>query len=610
MTAAWYTNVVKTSDLTFEAAAWGFEGEVQLEDTAITAAPGDSGVVTMRVNNRSSDLVIASVNASKVGMSTDMQKRIYFYVDTASDSNGEIMDRVYLNNAGSYSYTLLGNDEIILTDEYHNDALLKWEWVYDVLGYYYKAVPGSNGQTILEYLRPIVYDLDSATFDENGLLLTVDGVTTVSQFLAQLTRTDGYPGVLDIPEQAAKAGLFPVDAENDIWLYLCNQSEIEVNTNEDTVFGELAANGEGITFQARISISAQKEQLSTAPANSLQSLQDALGNPTTDVIRLESDISMGSSAISVSGDRNLILDLGGNTITSSTNNALFNVGDGASLTVINGKVGGEINSTAATLALVYHGELTMQNVEAEDVIYGVYIGDNQTAGQDSKVRMVDCKLDTSYCGVMVYGNGSTSSQKTQVYIEDCEISGEYMGIVGNGTVGNGTAASPGSWGTDIQVSNSKVYGKWAGIYQPQQKSTVTITNNSEITGNTGIVVKCGSARIQDSTVIGLGDQTLQAPGLSGGGFYDTGDGVYVETNYTWSETTVEITGNSKVSARAEQSMAVRKYLPDADNATIIVTGGLFSTDVSDFVPKGYECRQLNDSDEDEFHYIVAVRDAG
>ena len=610
VTAAWYTNVVKTSDLMFEAAAWGFEGEVQLEEAAITAAPGDSGVISMRVSNTSSELVVASVNVSKVGMSPDMQKRIYFYADTAAASNGETMERVYLNNTGSYSYTLLGNDEIVLTAEYHNDALLKWEWVYDVLGYYIKAVPGSNGRTVLEYLRPVVYNLDAATFDENGLLLTVDGVTTVPQFLAELTRTDGYPGVLDIPAQAANSGLYPIDAEEDVWLYLCNQSEIEVNTNEDTAYGELAANGEGVSFQARISISAQKEQLNTAAANSLQSLQDAFNNPTTDVIRLDSDVSMGSSAVSVYGDRNVILDLGGNTITSNTNNALFNVGGGASLTVINGKVSGEESSTAATLALVYHGNLTMQNVEAEDLIYGVYIGDNQNAGQDSKVRMVGCSLDTSYCGVMIFGNGSTSAQKTQVFIENCEIRGDYMGVVGNGTVGDGTAANPGNWGTDIQISNSIIYGKWAGVYQPQQKSTITITNDSEISGNTGVVVKCGSVRIQDSTVIGLGNENVQAPGLSSGGFYDTGDGVYVETNYNWSETTVEILGDSRISALNPQSMAVRKYLPDAANATIIVTGGLYSTDVSDFVAKGYECRQLNDSEEDEYHYIVAVRDAG
>ena len=44
MTAAWYTNVAKTGDLTFEAEAWGYDADkIHIGDVAIPVAPGSSG---------------------------------------------------------------------------------------------------------------------------------------------------------------------------------------------------------------------------------------------------------------------------------------------------------------------------------------------------------------------------------------------------------------------------------------------------------------------------------------------------------------------------------------------------------------------------------------
>ena len=41
MTSAWYTNIVQTSGLVFEAEPWGFDGTITVENDPIQAAPGD-----------------------------------------------------------------------------------------------------------------------------------------------------------------------------------------------------------------------------------------------------------------------------------------------------------------------------------------------------------------------------------------------------------------------------------------------------------------------------------------------------------------------------------------------------------------------------------------
>ena len=127
MTAAWYTNIVQTSGLVFEAEAWGFDGEVVVNTDPIQAAPGDEGVIHLEVKNNSENISALSVNISKARMADpEMQKRLYFFVDTQLTREGETMNRVYLNNQDSYTYTIFNKGNLTLTENMHNDAQLKW----------------------------------------------------------------------------------------------------------------------------------------------------------------------------------------------------------------------------------------------------------------------------------------------------------------------------------------------------------------------------------------------------------------------------------------------------------------------------------------------------
>ena len=584
VTTAWYSNVLQTTGLVFEAAAWGLDGEVKVSGGPIQAAPGDSGIIELAITNKSEDIVWAGVSVSKKEMDEEMQKRLYFYVDTASDSNGERMDRVYLTGTRGYTYSILGGGSLSLTQTSHNDAQLKWEWVYDVVGYYLLGTVSNGTAAVEEYLRPVVYDYDAATFDEKGSLLTVDGSTTVPVFLEQLSQEDGYAAA--IRTDNASGGYYPVEVDDTghgVWVYLCSRGEIEYASLYDTNLGEAAAAGEPLQqFKATLHVTGQQRQLNPVAVERAEELMQALADNSCGQVRLTRDLAV-SGSIAVTEGREVLLDLNQHTLQSAAD-AVFSV-EGGSLTLMNGTLSGTTGQGFGVQTV--GGEVNLSRMTVTGVSYAVVVQDQAGKGRDSKVRVSRCRLEAEQSAVLVRGNGAASQQLTQLIVENSTvISKSYVGIIGDGAV-----TGSGTWGTDIQLLNSRVEGYWAGIYQPQKDSRMVI-QNCEITGYTGIAVKGGTMRIEDSAVTGTGKGA--EPGFSAGGWTDTGDGVYVETNYGW-PIAVEITGSSTVGA-ADGGQAVRQYQTDAGHAVIAVTGGVYSGDVTAFLPQagGYRCQRQAD----------------
>ena len=167
MTAAWYKNVVQTSGLVFHVEQWGLDSSVNVTDELIGAAPGDSGLIHLTVDNTSDGIIGVSLAVGKGDMYNDladMRKRIYFYIDDRAYRHGEHTPRVYLNSVETYSYTVLPVRSLELGEK-GNAAPLKWEWVFDVLGYYFRGtVTTDTAAVVSEYLRPVEYRLDDATF--------------------------------------------------------------------------------------------------------------------------------------------------------------------------------------------------------------------------------------------------------------------------------------------------------------------------------------------------------------------------------------------------------------------------------------------------------------
>lgn len=618
MTSAWYTNIVQTSGLVFEAEAWGFDGEIVVNDSAIVAAPGDKGVVHLEVQNKSESISAISINTSKINVDDEMKKRLFFYVDTHMNRNGETMEQVYINNTEGYTYTVFSNGNLRLTETISNAPQLKWQWVYDVLGYYVMAQPIRDMQTndilrmnVMEYLRPIEYTYDDATttIDATGespkiSISTVDGKTTPVAFLNKLSATDGYEGTISEKDNIGN-GYYAVDVDENgygVYAYLCNYTEINNATDYDTMLGELAyrqANGEELdaakkallSHKVTLSISAQKSATTSVSVDTLNALEENIAAGTADVIRLSSDITIPTGqSLTIPEDARVMVDMDGHTLTSSGGTAV-SAKPGSSLTLLNGKIAGPEEDVLSYGVYTTGAEVVMSDVDMSNFRYGIYMGDNvENNTLDSRVHMVGCNLDAQWYGIYLNGNGLLSEQKSQMIIEDSKITSSGYAITGNGT-----ATGNGRWGTDLQIINSHLEQKGTGedgfiretaaaLYQPQKEST-TYIYKSTLIGYNGIALKGGSVDIVDSTIMGKGVQSITPTEFSNSGYIDTADAVYLETNYPY-EISLTISGDSVLSSYAGKS--VRVFEMTATNYRVMITGGTFGEMLpSEFLAEGY-----------------------
>lgn len=560
MTAAWYTNVVQTSGLIFEVEQWGVDVSANVSSSAVEAGPGDEGVISFEVSNSSDEIVSVTVSTAKISMETEMQKRLYFYVDTQQSENGETSQRVYLNSKTTHDYLVFGHGDLTLTEAYHNDAQLKWHWVYDVLGYYVLAKANGETVTVTEYLRPIEYDYDEATFAEDGTLTTVDGTTTAAEFLTALSKTDGYAGIIDTTKQIN--GYFPVAVDENgsgVYAYLCTYAEIEEAIDYDTALGNAAAEGQAAVYKATFTIYAENVGTEAVAVATADSLISAINSASADVIQLSSDITL-PGPLTLAADSEIILDLNGKTLTieSEANTAAVTAQEGSSLVVTGGTLDGG-NAALGDAFYMTGADVVLNEVILQNYDMGFYITDSSGAGQDSAVRLLDCTLSTTDSTVLIYGNGTLSEQTSKVIIDGCTITSQDSAIFGNGT-----AANPGKWGTDIQIIDTTITAAIAGIYHPQMEGTLNICNSS-ITAHTGVVIKGGTVTVTDSTISGTGTD-VESPGLHTSGFRTTGDAIYVETGYNY-EIYLGLNGN--VTLTSNKGDPLRIYEEDATCVTFV-----------------------------------------
>lgn len=630
MTSAWYTNIVQTSGLVFEAESWGFDGEIKIGDeNAIQAAPGDDGLIPLEVKNSGNGVSAITVNVSEGGMTEEMQKRLYFYVDTNMSRNGEIMDRVYINSREGYTYTLFQNGNLTLSEQVSNAPQLRWHWVYDVLGYYVLAQATTvettqNGKatsetkmTVYEYLRPIEYDYDAATVTitesgntVNAKLSTVDGKTEPGVYLWALSQKDGYQGVID-PQKKLSNGYYPVDVDDTgygVYAYLCDYSEIQTNTVYDTKLGELAykkSSGETLkddelkqlTSTVTLNISAQKTETTAVNVSTFSALQQAINMQKADVVQLSSDITLSeNNTLTIAGNTRVMLDLNGHTIKNTSGKAI-EVQSGSSLTLTNGKLEATQNVVQEkTYGISATGaEVVMSKVDITGFDYGVYIGDHLNNELDSLVRLVGCNIDGKTRAVMVSGNGTRSDQKTQAIIENCILTSEGVALSGNGDASRS--------GTDIQIIDSTVKGitkngvPAGAIFQPQKDSTMRIYNSTVI-GYNGVAIKGGTVEIVKSTIKGDGD-VANAAAFSSSGYTDTADAVYMETNYGY-EIVLNISDSELYS---ENGQCLQVFEKNATNVAVHIESGKFNKPIDTaYLAEGTQLV----GPEDNRYYVIAA----
>lgn len=605
LTIAWQTNVIQTSGLNFTAEKWNFSGTVDVDSKNIAIAPGKTGVIDLRISNDSTLIASVSVNVSKANLAQAMHKRLYFYIDTTSVRNGEEMDRVWLNSKSTYTYSMFPYTELAINESSKDAPLLNWVWVYDVLGYYVlgSATPTAEGDTYRmierEFLSPIVYDYDMArtTFSDSGMLETIDGTTSAIEFIAQLSQTDGYEGTIDANDAdlasmvEATGGYYPVDVDEKgygVWAYLCTLPEIEQNIEYDTALG--TGTETLSSLNASVVVTGCNSSAMTVAISDEAELLAAMISDSVAMVKLENDVTL-SSTLTLEDGSSTWIDLNGHTLSGTDDTTVIKADSGSTLMIQNGVLSGNGDTTAAITASGAH--VTLEKVIINDTIEGVFIRDNLSSDADSKVSIIACDFVCKEDGLLIYGNTTKSEDPTEVLIKDSNIVGEtYTGIIFNGTY----------WGTKVDIVNSTVDGYYAGIYFPQSNSTLNITD-SKIFGNTGIVIKGGTVNIDDTTIYARGPYT-EITDLTMNGWTDTGDGIYLETNYGY-DIEVNISGDCIVTSTVANTYALREY-PLADNVVVNITGGSFSSSVASFLTEGYI--EKESSIDDSLYYVVSEKE--
>ena len=291
LTIAWQTNIVQTGGLMFSSETWNFSGSISVDKFSGSIVPGDDGVVGIQMENNSSELVAASVTISKANLEETMRSRMYFYVDTQTTRNGEPLSRVYVSNHSSYTYILFPYTNLQINENSDHDPVLKWEWVYDNLGYYVLGKPNTDGSfQIDDYIRPIEYQYDPmvTSFDPTtGKPIYVEG-KSVAEFLKEFSATDGYAGLI---EGSHSSGYYPVSIDGNeygVWAYLCTRQEIEQGSANDTQLGQSNSS----LGSASVIVTGWNSRENGIPVYNESSLLQALGGSGFHHITLTRDVSL------------------------------------------------------------------------------------------------------------------------------------------------------------------------------------------------------------------------------------------------------------------------------------------------------------------------------
>lgn len=586
LTTAWYTNVAETTELVFETESWGFEGQVKALDTGLLLAPGQSTCAALSVTNDGEQINQITVTVDKSSMPEELQKRIYFYVPATVKQHEETVECVYLSPYGGYSYRVMPKSTLLLTADSAADAPVRCEWVYDLLGYYVYGTLDKDNKLITAkqiaaserkdveapvYIRPVEYDYDKAIFQDDKLL-TVDG-DKVDDFVKDLLAADGYKNADTITKvgdyYAVNTTGTSETEQTGLWLYLCTQPEIKAATELDTRIGtyrylleqkdeqdrsiplteEQTKEYEDVAAllggaKATIQIAGQNLRTSIADVTEAERLTAALEQGES--VRLAGDMTL-KDTVTIPADKDVIIDLNGKQLTTNVvGQPVLKGAPDSSITVLNGTINGGsrdttvqlVGSSAAFSGVTIQGRLLIDDKN-----------ESNENGTVSVVRLSNCTLKTvgdEQVGVHVFGNGAASSSRTVLLVEDCTIESTFAGILGNG--------SDDCYGTDIQVLNSTVKGKYAGIYQPQRGSRLLV-QNSTVEGMTGIAVKGGTVTIRNCIVNGTREDgfvpTAEQVKASRNGWLDTGAGVYVEANYDWAEEIAMTIAGSTISSAAK-----------------------------------------------------------
>ena len=301
-----------------------------------------------------------------------------------------------------------------------------------------------------------------------------------------------------------------------------------------------------------------------------------------DTIQLTGDATF--SSFTLSGEKTLTIDLNGHTLTSTSGQTSI-ISGGASLTIEDSQGSGELiyngfeDVSKAAFEIQRESSITLDRVHYTTGGTGVYVW-----GNASQVTITNSEIDaTGYC--VGTNAGAVDNYKVTINITGSELTSALEGA--------GTAVLINVPGT-LNIEGCTINGYWQGIIA--RGGTVTI-RNSTITNTYDTTVNSYDTTWGSGNAVNLAGITI---GNKGNNAYDYPVSVtLVDTNVTSvgpnpavyiyqmvgenRHVTVNISGEGTVTG----DFTVAKD-SDVQNVAVSISGGTFSSNVSDYVPTGYE----------------------
>lgn len=213
--------------------------------------------------------------------------------------------------------------------------------------------------------------------------------------------------------------------------------------------------------------------------------------------------------------------------------------------------------------------------------------------------------DNLYAAVQVTKKDVSTEKTATLIVNGGTLEGYYYGITGNGSRHN----------TSITINGGTIIGvEGPGIYHPQD-GTINV-NGGNIEGITGIEMRAGKLIVENGTITGTYKPTTVS--ANGNGTTTDGAGIAIAQHTTKLDTSVVVKGgtingftalyqsnpqNNDETAVAKVSVAINggKFYTINDgtvsvyseNKTKFITGGKFSTDVTDYIADGYVCKKID-----------------
>ena len=323
-----------------------------------------------------------------------------------------------------------------------------------------------------------------------------------------------------------------------------------------------------------------------------KSLADAANDtamPNGTVLTLLADVTLDDYLIF---NKNVTLNLDGHTLTSNyvmgtTKGENYAIRFTAGGTITDSAAEkGELAATKARAVNAAGGVLTLKDATVRVTDDGVSSG-NAVIGTNNGLVMTNSKVYGDFTGS--YAVCSFGNAEEKIRISDSVIFGTHMGFYRNGSAGH----------LDMTVENSEITSNDYAVYISNHKGNlkdgeiyfhdVSFTDTT-VKGQLGIEVKYTNLTLEDCNVTATGTpsfaQNNNGPEANGFAIVVTDNSVNDEKAEPMGTITIK-SGNYQGLIGLENLPEAKAYMADDVKNDVRISGGTFSTDVSEYVVPGF-----------------------